>query len=54
MKSYFCSYTLNDGSKGSVNFNTDDIKKSLEQYERNRDIKNWDIVREKKPGMFHF
>jgi len=54
MKTYFVSYTLNDGKKGSTNLRTENITKSLEQFERNRDIKKFDIVREKKPGMFHF
>lgn len=44
MKEYIIYFTLNDGTKDSVSIKTNDIEYSLEQYERNRDIKSFDSV----------
>ena len=44
MKTYLVKYTLNNGTKDSVLIKTDNIEYSLEQYERNRDIRSFDSV----------
>tara|TARA_R110000744_G_C19087891_1_gene532065 strand:+ start:55 stop:198 length:144 start_codon:yes stop_codon:yes gene_type:complete len=44
MNKYLIKYTLRSGEKGTVILNTNNIFDSLFQYERNRDIKNWDLI----------
>lgn len=53
MKEYLIKYTLNSGEKESVVLKTDDIDKSLEQYGRNRHIKSYDLIKVRRPRMFH-
>jgi hypothetical protein len=45
MKTYFILYTLRDGKKESVTIDTYSLFDSLFQYERNRDIVSWDLIR---------
>tara|TARA_R110000787_G_scaffold3543_6_gene13861 strand:- start:5414 stop:5587 length:174 start_codon:yes stop_codon:yes gene_type:complete len=54
IKNYFIFYVLRDGKKESVTLRTEDIDKSLEQYKRNRDIKEITIIRELGSSQFHF
>lgn len=45
METYFILYTLRDGKQESVTIETNDLFNSLFQYERNRDVKTWDLIR---------
>jgi len=53
MKSYLVKYTLNNGEKDSVVLKTDDIDRSIEQYTRNRSIKSIDLIKVRRPRIFH-
>ena len=53
MKEYLIKYTLDSGEKDSVVLKTDNIEKTLEQYGRNRSIKSFDLVKVRRPRMFH-
>ena len=44
MKEYLINFTLNNGKKDSVKIKTDNIKYSLDQFGRNRDIKSFDSI----------
>ena len=54
LKNYFIVYILRNGDKESVTLRTADIKKSISQYERNRDIKEIKIIRELGSSQYHF
>ena len=45
MKTYFILYTLRSGKHESVTIETNDLFNSLFQYERNRDVQSWDLIR---------
>jgi len=53
MKEYLIKYTLESGEKDSVVLKTDNIEKTLEQYGRNGSIKSFDLVKVRRPRMFH-
>jgi len=45
MQKYYIEYTLRDGKTESVTIKTYDLFDSLFQYERNRDIMSWDLIK---------
>jgi|TARA_R100000935_G_C2841551_1_gene171361 hypothetical protein len=53
MKEYLIKFTLKSGDKDSLVLKTEDIDKTIEQIERNRDIKSFDLIKVRRPRMFH-
>jgi len=45
MQKYYIEYTLRNGETENVTITTYDLFDSLFQYERNRDIKSWDLIK---------